>query len=144
MTPGTGTSTTPVFNAYAQTLRGGSTFKADNATLLQVFCASSTNTVLKTSVEYSEDTLDWYRNYFLDSKQFSAGTTSVYAVTTPFSFSTQFASSTLNGASSTPNQNCSFYAFNIPTPTQFMRVVESMTGGNGSVWDQLVPIKELQ
>ncbi len=78
MTPGTGTSTTPVYDAYAQTFAGGSTSKADAAGLLVQFTASSSVSVLSANVEYSQDGIDWYRNFVIDPTQ--AGTS-----TTPFS-----------------------------------------------------------
>src|SRR5690348_6203297 len=53
MTPGTGTSTTPVYDSYAQTVSGGGTYKADSAGLLIQFTAPSSNTVLNIAVEYS-------------------------------------------------------------------------------------------
>jgi hypothetical protein len=141
MGAGTGTSTTPVFDAYAQA-RSGVTTKADSASLLTQFCASSTATVLNTGVEYSQDGIDWYQNYVLDPSQLAATTSPTYTLVTPFSYSKKFASTSLNGAIQSPANSCVNLAEVIPTPFRFTRVVNSMTGGNGSVWSQLVPVKE--
>jgi hypothetical protein len=141
LTPGTATSTTPTFDAYAQTNNGGATFKADSAGIVQQFCASSTATVLNTSVEYSQDGIDWYRNFVFDPSQ--TGTTSVNRnLVTPYSISQTFASSSLQGTPIAANNKCTYSAFTIPTPFRYTRVVSSMTGGNGSIWNQLVPLKE--
>src|SRR5215207_7495848 len=75
MTPGTGTSTTPVYDAYAQTFSGGMTSMADRAGLLVQFTSSSSVTVLNANVEYSQDGIDWYRNYVVDPNQIGTSTT---------------------------------------------------------------------
>jgi len=139
MTPGTGTSTTPVYDAYAQTF-AGTPYKTETAGLLVQFSASSTNTVLGLGVEYSQDGIDWYRNFLIDGTQ-SGTTTSPFVLTAPFSMTWKFASSTL-GTASTANPTTTTAAIAIPTPFRYTRVVFSMTGGNGAVWAQLVPIKE--
>ena len=141
MTPGTATSTTPVYDAYAgsQTAK----FAANSAGLLQRFCASSTATVLNTSVEYSADGIDWYRNFVLDPSQDST-TTQTNILALPFSDSQKFASSSIDGAAVAANNSCITNALTIPTPFRYIRVVDSITGANGSVWNQLVPIKEIQ
>jgi hypothetical protein len=141
MTPGAATSTTPTYDSYVPTTKS-QTFKADRLGLLQQFCASSTATVLNTSVEYSQDGIDWYQNFIVDSIQ--AGTTTTpYVLVTPFSATQKFASSSLNGAPVAANNNCRNNALIIPTSFRYVRVVQSVTGGNGSIWDQLVPTKEL-
>jgi hypothetical protein len=144
MTPGTGTSTTPVFDAYAQTTNGGLTSKADYAGLLLQFSASSTASKLTGNVEYSQDGIDWYRNYLTDPIQVGTTTWPTFNVGTPFSLSWQFASSTTGGGAVASNSNRSTAAMQIPTPFRYTRIVFSMTGGNGAVWAQLVPIKERQ
>src|SRR3990167_10364181 len=50
MTSGTGTSTTPVYDAYAQTFSGGMTSKADYAGLLVQFTGSAALAVLSAAV----------------------------------------------------------------------------------------------
>lgn len=140
MTPGTATTTTPVYDAYAQTTNGGLTAKADYAGLLVQFTASSTASKLTGNVEYSQDGIDWYRNYVFDPSQTSA-TSTANNINAPFMISWQFASSTVGGAAQT-NTNRSTAAMLIPTPFRYTRVVFSMTGANGAVWAELVPIKE--
>ena len=142
MTPGTGTSTTPVYDAYAQTFSGGITSKSDKAGLLVQFTGSSTASILGAAVEYSQDGIDWYRNFVVDPNQIATSTTSsTFSVVNPFAFSWKFASSTL-GTASAVNPNLSTAALLIPTPFRYTRVVFTLTGANGAVWAQLVPIKE--
>lgn len=141
MTPGTATSTTPVYNAYGTT--ASQKFAANSAGLLQRLCASSTATTFKTTVEYSADGVDWYANFVFDPSQ--TGTTTITRVlTSAYNMSMQFASTSLQQASIAANNNCTTVATTIPTPFQYIRVVTSLTGANGSVWNQLVPVKEQQ
>lgn len=143
MTPGTATTTTPVYDAYAQTTNGGFTTKADYAALLLQFTASSTNSTLNAAVEYSQDGIDWYRNFLIDPNQI--GTTTVnatFALLNPFSFSWKFASSTTIKGVGYTNADQSTAALLIPTPLRYTRVVFAETGANGAVWASLIPIKE--
>src|SRR5215204_1234627 len=142
MTPGTGTSTTPVFDAYAQTSSGGVTSKADVMGLLVQLTASSSATVLNASVEYSQDGIDWYRNFVVDPNQTGTSTAPIFSVGNPYSFRWQFASSTVGGGAVASTSNKSTAALLIPTPFRYTRVVFSLTGAAGAVWAQLVPIKE--
>lgn len=140
MTPGTATSTTPVYDAYAQTSGGGAAYKSDQAGLLVQFTASSTDTVLSLAVEYSQDGIDWYRNFVVDPNQM--GTTTPLAIENPFTTTWTFASSTVGGEALGANSDRSTAAILVPTPFRYTRVVASLTGGNGAVWAQLVPVKE--
>lgn len=141
MTPGTATSTTPVYDSYALTT-GGVQYKADSAGLLVQYIASSTATVFNENVEYSQDGIDWYRNFALSPSQMST-TTWPFALTTPFSSTYKFASSSLDGASfASSSQNMSSAAMLVPTPFRFLRVYFTVSGGNGAVWAQIVPTKE--
>lgn len=143
MTAGNSTTTTPVYDAYAQTLSGGQTFKADLAGLLVRFAASSTATTLNTNVEYSHDGIDWYRNFVMDPMQPATTTAPVFTLGNPFSSAWRFASSTVGGAAvNAAGGATSTAAMLIPTPFRFTRVVFSLTGGNGAVWAQLIPIRE--
>lgn len=141
MTPGTGTSTTPVYDSYTQTTNGGVTSKADSAGMLTVFCGSSTLAVLNIAVEYSQDNIDWFRNFLLTASQMST-TTVPYAIVSPFATKWQFASSTIGSA--TLNSICSTASLHIPTPFRYMRVVNTITGANGSIWENVVPTKEIK
>lgn len=142
MTPGTGTSTSPIYDAYAQTLSGGVSSKADTVGMLVQFTASSSATVLNASVEYSQDGIDWYRNFVVDPNQTGTSTAPIFSVANPYSFRWQFASSTVGGIVVPPNSNRSTAALLIPTPFRYTRVVFTLTGAAGAVWAQLVPIKE--
>lgn len=142
MTPGTATTTTPVYDAYAQTFSGGLTSKADVAGLLVQLTASSTTTVLNANVEYSQDGIDWYRNYVIDPNQVATSTGAAFSLVNPFSISWKFASSTLIRGVTYTNPAQSSAALLIPTPFRYTRVVFSLSGANGAVWAQLVPIKE--
>jgi len=139
MTPGTGTSTTPVYDAYAQT-NAGATYKADIAGLLVQFTASSTNSVLNISVEYSQDGVDYYRNFVVDPNQIGTSTTP-FSLTTAFTTTWKYASSTVVGGVGVIGDRATA-AIMIPTPFRYTRVVFSVTGANGAVWAQLVPVKE--
>jgi hypothetical protein len=141
MTPGTATSTTPVYDAYEQTFAGGSVAKADYAGLLVQLTSSSSVTVLNATVEYSHDGIDWYRNFVIDPNQTGTTTAPVFGIANPFSFRWQFATSTVGGIG-LGTSNRSTAALLIPTPFRFTRVVFSLTGGNAAVWAQLIPIKE--
>lgn len=142
LTAGVSTSTTPTFNAYTQTASGGATSKSDNALLVIQLTASSSNTVLNLAVEYSVDGIDWYRNFVIDPLQTSTSSITV-ALNTPYSIQQKFASSTVGGIGLTnANSTVGKSAIMVPTPAQYTRVVASLTGGNGAVWMNLVPIKQ--
>lgn len=140
MTPGTATSTL-THNALSQTFSGGNTWKTDFVTLLVQLNASSTNTSLNIAVEYSYDGIDWYRNFLVGGDQYGTSTTP-YHLIDPFSHTMKFASSTVLGGVASSTLDRITAAITIPTPTQYTRLVFSLTGANGSVWAQIVPIKE--
>ncbi len=143
LTAGLSTSTLPVYDAYTQTLNGGATFKADFAGLLIQLAASSTATVLSANVEYSNNGIDWYRNFAIDPNQPATTTAPVFKLGNPFSMSWTFASSTMGGTGLTnANSATSTAAVLIPTPFRYTRVWFGLSGGNGAIWAQLIPIKE--
>ena len=145
-----GTSTTPVYDTASstETVSGGVSYKADSVGLLVQFTASSSLTVLNIAIEYSQDGVDWYRNYVLDPMQNSASaTSSVYSVTAPFVLAMRYASSTVVGGAATAANGPMTNAFRIPTPFRYTRAVLYTSGaGNGSsnatVWAKFVPSKE--
>ncbi|MGY3406106.1 hypothetical protein ACVWZV_002219 [Bradyrhizobium sp. GM5.1] len=140
MTPGTATSTTPVHNALAQTLAGGATSKTDFVGLLVRFCGSSTLATLNIAQEHSEDNIDWFRNFVVDPMTIAPTSSTPWLLTSSFSTRWQFASSSLQGRGTL--DTCSTAALVVPTPFQYTRFVSSITGANGSVWMQVVPIKQ--
>lgn len=139
-TPGTGTSTVP-YNAYSQTTSGGLTQKADTATLGVQFFASSTATILGITYEYSYDGIDWYRDFTFDRDN---STTTSQTLSQKNRISLAFASSTVAELAPASNANRSTYLFTVPTPTPYVRAVFTFTGGNGAVWAQFFPSKELR
>jgi hypothetical protein len=143
MTPGTATTTTQVYDSYASTTRGGLTTKADSAFVTVIFTASSTATVLGWMVEYSQDNIDWYRNYVIDPNQMGTTTPAITIGATPVASSWKFASSSVGGAAVLGTNNVATAAFLIPTPARYTRIVFYLTGGNGAVWAQITPIKQL-
>lgn len=120
----------------------GQTTGADEAILLVQLTASSTNTVLNITYEYSMDGIDWFQD-----NTFSMGTSSLasYLVATRNSFTWQYASSTVGGAAVAAGTATSTKAFTVPTPTRFVRAVLSLSGVastaslNGAVWAAIVP-----
>jgi hypothetical protein len=140
MTPGTGTSTL-IYDAHAQTFSGGQTFKTDAVGLLIQFTASGTLSTLNLNLEYSQDGIDWYRNFVADPSQF--GTTTIAArIAAPFSTTWTYATSSPLGGASAADQHRATAAMIIPSPFRYTRLVSSITGANGAVWAQFVPFKE--
>lgn len=148
MTTGNATGTI-YFDAYGQTFNGGQTYKADSAILLTQFSASNTSSTLGITAEYADATdgfncantpaaCDWYRDFANDPNA-----TTTAALGNPYSVSIKFASSTLNGASST-NSLRSTYAIPFRALTRYMRLVFTMSGANGAVWAKLLPIQQRQ
>lgn len=135
-TPGTAT-TTIVYDVYSlagtNQTSSGNRYAADKATLLLQFTASSTSSVLVSTVEYSMDGIDWYQN---NTETYAAG---AIAVAIPNTYTWTFASTTSNGLIQLTKNN---KAITIATPTRFVRVVLSMTGANGAAWAAIQPMKQ--
>lgn len=137
---GTATSTL-TYDSYAAKVQSNS-FKADAAILAIQFAGSSTATTLNINEEYSNDGIDWYKNYLVDPFNFSA-TTTLITIGSSNTLSWKFASSTTGGKALTnANSATSTGVFNLSTPMRFVRVILSMAGGGGAVWGQILPIKE--
>lgn len=138
--PGAATSTTPVLDAY--TPSGQSTkFKVNQASVAIQFTASTTNSILTATIEYSNDNVDWYRSYVVDSNGMGTSTNPFY-VTTPDQLSWKFASSSVGGVGIGATSNMSTAYIIIPTPARYTRIVFSIAGANGAVWAYITPIKE--
>lgn len=137
MTPGTGTSTTPVYDSYLD----GSNQSADSAVLLIQFIGSTTVAQVSTSLEYSQDNIDWYSDR-LDNGATTTPTING-TINNSFVFSAQGNTpKAVGGTSST-----TLRAFMIKTPTRYIRAVSTLpigggSNGNGAVWAQIVPSKE--
>lgn len=129
MTPGSATSTV-VYDSYANTGYGGLNFKADSATLATQITGSSTLSVFRLELEYSQDGIDWYRNYLASTTNFASGNPILWTN----------ASTTINGVATLNAKQL----ITVPTPVRYVRVVSSVTGANGTVWAQFIPIRELK
>lgn len=142
MTPGTATTTlTYDSNQVLGTNQrnDGNTYSTDSAVLLTQLNASTTSTVLKVGIEYSNDGIDWYADNLQTIT--NATTSQALIVTTANSFTWTFASTTPNGGA-VGNTNTSYKAVIIPTPTRFVRVFYSVTGANAAVWGTIIPRKQ--
>lgn len=105
------------------------------------FVGSSTSAVLNIALEYSNDGIDWYRDTVVDGN--SVGTTSPLTnISTTETYQWTY-SSTEKIETSTNASATTTRLIVIPTPTRFVRIVESMTGAAGAVWTQIMPIKEI-
>lgn len=142
MTPGTATSTltynTLTNNSNATATPTGATVpaKADKIDVLIGFTGSSTSAVLNLNYEYSIDGIDWYQN-FLPTGAYSTTTSAL--MPSLVSIKVPFANTTIGGASAT--QAVDRFVIEVPAPTKDVRIVASVTGANGAVWMQVVPIK---
>ena len=122
-------STTQTFDSYL--VNQGSSVNQnptglDSLALAVHFTGSSTDSVLNVYPQYSANDIDgWYS----------------YATSTnlaPVFYSLTFASSTLGiGTTATTSR-----IFTIPVFSRYVRVVLEMTGRNGAVWTEFIPIKE--
>ena len=159
MTAGNAT-TTLVCDAYGLDSRIVENTAIDSAVLLMLFNASSSPT-FNIALEYSigidgincvstHNACDWYENN-LDTN--FASTTAPFSLATVNTISYKFASSTPGGQSSSnaplialTNSSRVDKVITIPTPTRYIRMVFTLTGsGNsskGSVWVELIPLKE--
>lgn len=124
MTAGTAT-TTLTLDSYAP----GQPFTTDQAVLFIQFTASTSASILNTTVQYSQDGIDWYS----DGGTFENG----FATTTkPYDLS-QIAQYTLSNGTTTR-------AINITTPTRFIRAQFSIPVGSAAsgVWAQWIPSRQ--
>lgn len=109
--------------------------------LLEQFSGSSTNSVLNTDVQYSQDGIDWYATslaWTTDVTGNSATTSPALGNVEKYSFA--FASSTINEAAADSNFAKSDRVVMLPTPTRFIRAVFTLptTSTNGAVWAEFV------
>lgn len=141
MTGGTGT-TTLLYDTYcvggSNQPNTGNTSTTNLLSLLTQFTASSTASVLNTSVEYSQDGVDWYQDNYV------ASTTAAYSLQTANSTSWTFASSTPGGGAAVANSNRVGKLTRLYAPTRYVRVVYTLaaSGTAGGVWGEILPIKE--
>jgi len=156
MTPGTATSTTLVYDSYEidgkNQTNQYNTWVPDKAHLLLQVNASSTASVFRVDLEYSNGTncqttpsaCDWYGDGMF------ATTTNPVSLNAKEYLQWTFASSTiggvptstgLTGASVTNNRDNRI--IEIPVPLRFVRAVISVTGANGAVYAEIQPLKQV-
>ncbi len=141
MSPGAGTTTSPIYDSFADTVAGGFTYRTDYVGLLGRLAGSSTNSVLTICPEYSQNRIDWYRDFVLDPTQI--GTTTPFSVVNPNCVTWRFASSTVGGAAVTASTGATSTAAMIfSTPFRYTRFVYSIAGAAANFWAQLVPLKQ--
>jgi hypothetical protein len=131
---GTSTSTL-TYDTYT----GGNNYLADKAVLAMQFAGSSTSAVLGINLEYSQDGIDWYQN------DLNSGATTTRAINLQprTSYSWTFASTTIGGIlPTTTNTATSTKVLFIDTPLRYVRAVFSISGANGAIWGQIIPIKQ--
>lgn len=133
MTPGTAT-TTLTYDTFAN----GTTYAPTKAYLLVQLVASTTDTVLNIDFEHSQDGAEWWQDHLVTP----ATTTGQTVVGTPNSTSWTFASSSENGQPVGATSDRVTKMFTMPVPLRHARAVFTVTGGNATVWAQIVPVKE--
>lgn len=151
------TSTPMVYDSYGingTNQNPGQKYDAtDSVTLMEYVTASTTATIYRTNVEYSDgiaptgnpincvstpNACDWYDNN-LDT--YAAG---AIAIAVPNSYTWTYASTThdttLNGAPSLENRGSKLIG--LKTPLRYVRVFVSVSGGNGAIYMKFVPKKQ--
>ena len=88
---------------------------------VQFTAASSTVSTLTATISYSNDGVDWYKNYLVGD----AIATTTYTIS--------------NSATTVTN-----YLFNVLTPTRYIKVnFDNPTAATSSVWAEFIPKKEI-
>lgn len=139
MTPGTAT-TTLTYDTFLVGTNTIATTKASYATLLIQFAGSSTASVLRTNIEYSDDGIDWYQdggtsfNFATSTKPYDIGQVAFFNYA--FSSTTAGLGAAINATSTR--------AVILNTPLRYTRAIFTLPIGslNGAVWAQIVPTKE--
>ncbi len=144
LVPGVATSTL-VFDSYANARNTA----ADRAAMGVQFIGSSTASTYNIAFEYSNGapgldcvttptSCDWYKDDLLAAV--TATTTQPYSINLPISFAFAMASSSQGGAGASDNR--ALRMVTVPTPARYIRAIFTITGANGSVWAQIVPVKQ--
>lgn len=129
-TTATATTTLAVYDSYSNTGvvgAGGSTQAMDKASLLIQFAASSTSSILRAKLEYSQDGVDWYGDNIIvpASGYNSISIDNVYTWTA--------------GGTATSSK-----LVNVPTPLRYVRATFAVSGANGAIWASIQPQKQSQ
>lgn len=147
------TSTSVVYDSYNvdgtnQTNNGGTDIP-DMLSLKEYVQASSTLTVYKTWVEYSDgvpgvscvsspNACDWYEN---NLETYAAGS---IAIATPNTWTYTYASTSQGQILSPTNENRGAKIFSVRMPTRYVRAYVTIAGKNGSVYLEWVPKRQLR
>lgn len=153
--PGLATSSTPVYDAWGingtNQTNDGVTATPKTAFVKLLVNASSTLTKFNVTLEYSNDSncgsnpnaCEWYQDGIF------ATTTYPVSLNTPNSFDWTFSSSTVGatgagalGVNGTNNRATRL--FEIPVPLRFVRAITTVSGANGAVYVEIVPVKEVR
>lgn len=150
------TSTPLVYDTYCSDSTGSSStsfcnnYATNKAALKLYVTASSTATIYKVDLEYSDGApnvscvttplnCDWYQdNLTLDA---TAGASE--AIATANSYSWTYASTTVGGAAITASTNTGSKIMYVNTPTRYVRAIISIAGANGAFWAAIQPVKEM-
>lgn len=125
----TATTTMVTFDTYSNTGvsgGGGSTQASDKASLLIQLAASSTSSILRAQVQYSQDGIDWYGD-----SVFTPATDGLQNVSVDNLYSW-----TAGGTATTSK------LINISAPLRYVRANFRMEGANGAVWAAIQPQKQ--
>lgn len=136
LSPGNAT-TTLSYDSYS-----GDFVKIDKLTLALQYTASSTGPTLKVRLEDSMDNVNWYpRAVAINSTLQNATTTMLTGAFSEYQWTV--ATSTDNGGSGTSARVHS--SFVVDAPMRYVRAIfyVPVSGGNGGLWAQMIPFKEL-
>lgn len=160
MTPGTGTTTTPVYDSWGvdgtNQINTGNNYYTNSAVLALQVNASSTATNFNIAFEYSNGTncgttpaaCDWYADVLFATASTSPGV----SLNTTRTYSWLFASSTVGGAGggsgglqgiNGTNNRATRVLSITAIPMRYVRAVITVTGANGAlVQADIMPVKE--
>jgi hypothetical protein len=149
MTPGAATSTL----VYDAGVTARQNVAIDRAILLTQVRASSTASRFSIAFEYSQgvagtdcsatpSACDWYADNALALT--NATTSQPFTVALPNAYVWTYASTTQGGGAVLPDSNRGLKALTVPILARYTRVIYSVTGAAGSVWGQMVPVRQVQ
>lgn len=106
--------------------------------------ASRTATILMIDVEYSMDNVDWYQNSIDPvGVEFTVG--NPLDISTRLFFQWQYASSSFPGqdapASTTDRGH---KTLRVPVVARYVRAIFTMKGGNGAIWAEFIPKRQVR
>lgn len=135
LTVGTNATTTLAYDTGASISQ-----VLNSAVLLQQFIGSSTSAVLTDRFEYSQNGQDWYSDNLIGSQAITGTTSQSIDISTSNSYKWTYATADIGGATSTQNNNPKI--IEVVVPTRFVRVISTIVGANGAVWEQFIGIRQ--